>query len=77
MANGWTPERRARQRALIEQWRPWEKSTGPRTDEGKAIAAQNALVHGGRCREWLDMLKRINTSLREQREALRRARERV
>ena len=31
MANGWSPERQARQAKLIRQWRPWEKSTGPRT----------------------------------------------
>lgn len=42
MANGWTPERRARQARLIKSWRPWEKSTGPTTAAGKAIAARNA-----------------------------------
>ena len=31
MANGWSPERQARQAKLIRQWRPWEKSTGPKT----------------------------------------------
>ncbi len=38
----WTPERRIRQRQAIHRTRPWEKSTGPRTPEGKAIASQNA-----------------------------------
>ncbi len=42
MTNGWTPERRARQAELIRQWRPWEKSTGPKTDEGKATSSRNA-----------------------------------
>ena len=41
MANGWTPERRARQAELIRTWKPWEKSTGPKTAGGKAKAAQN------------------------------------
>ena len=36
MANGWTPERRARQAELIRNWKPWERSTGPRTTDGKA-----------------------------------------
>jgi len=40
--NGWTPERRARQAELIRQWRPWERSTGARTPEGKAKSSQNA-----------------------------------
>jgi hypothetical protein len=34
-----TPEHRARQAERIKQWKPWEKSTGPRTEEGKARAA--------------------------------------
>ena len=42
----WTDEARARQAELIRAWRPWEQSTGPRTDEGKAKSAQNAYVHG-------------------------------
>ena len=42
MANGWTPERRARQAELIRQWRPWEQSTGPTSAEGKARASRNA-----------------------------------
>ncbi len=41
MANGWTPERRARQAELIRGWKPWNHSTGPRTDAGKAISSAN------------------------------------
>ena len=26
----------------IRRWKPWERSTGPKTPEGKAKAAQNA-----------------------------------
>lgn len=40
--SAWTPERRARQAAIIRATRPWTKSTGPRTDEGKAVSSQNA-----------------------------------
>ena len=42
MNNGWTTERRARQAELIRRWRPWEKSSGPTTPEGKAISCRNA-----------------------------------
>lgn len=38
---GWTPERRARQAEAIRSWQPWNRSTGPRTDAGKATASQN------------------------------------
>ena len=41
MANGWTPERRAKQAELIRGWRPWESSTGPRTAQGKARSRMN------------------------------------
>jgi hypothetical protein len=42
MANGWTPERRARQAELIRSWRPWEHSTGPKSDAGKSASSRNA-----------------------------------
>lgn len=71
MANGWSPERRARQAELIQQWRPWEKSTGPRTAEGKARTARNGFKGGDRPK--LRALSReLNEALREQREQLRR-----
>ena len=70
MGSGWTPERRARQAEAIKRWRPWEQSTGPRTDAGKAAAAANgakAWLHSG-ARATLRELRRV---LREQRQALR------
>ncbi len=41
MARVWTDEQKARQSALIRSWKPWERSTGPVTQEGKASSAQN------------------------------------
>ena len=41
-SSAWSPERRERQRQLIRCIRPWERSTGPRTKEGKARSSQNA-----------------------------------
>jgi len=37
---GWTPERRRQQSEQIHRWKPWEKSTGPRTAKGKATTAE-------------------------------------
>ena len=48
MANGWSPERRARQSAAIRRWKPWERSTGPQSAEGKARASRNADKGGKR-----------------------------
>jgi hypothetical protein len=49
-ASGWSSERRAKHAAAIRRWKPWMKSTGPKTAAGKARAAQNAYKHGGRAR---------------------------
>ena len=60
MANGWTPERRARQAELIRYWRPWERSTGPRSDNGKATVSRNA-YRGG----WRKLLRQLSQLLRK------------
>lgn len=61
MANGWTPERRARQAAAIRRWRPWEQATGPKSQEGKTRSAQRAFKGGQRA-----MLRELARLLREQ-----------
>jgi len=48
MANGWTGQRRTGQAAAIRRWRPWERSTGPRTAQGKARISRNAYRGGER-----------------------------
>jgi len=37
----WTIEQRQRQRELIQRWKPWTKSTGAKTPDGKKKSAQN------------------------------------
>lgn len=67
--SSWTPERRqaARERALKNK--PWQKSTGPRTKEGKRISAGNAFRHGYRSGIFLE----IETYLKDQREFMKTA----
>ena len=43
-----TPEHRALRAQLIRAWKPWEKSTGPLTAQGKIIVARNAIKHNFR-----------------------------
>ena len=66
---GWTVERRARQAAAIRNWRPWNRSTGPRSVAGKARVAQNAWKGGQRPR-WRAMLKELGAELGAQRDFL-------
>lgn len=67
MRNGWTPERRQRASEQIRQWRPWEHSTGPKTESGKARVARNSYKGGTR-----PQLREIGRLLREQRRELER-----
>ena len=43
-----TPEHRVLRAALIRKWQPWEKSTGPKTPEGKARSAMRGFKGGRR-----------------------------
>jgi len=40
--NGWTEERKAKQSAMIQAWKPWKHSTGARTKQGKNKSKMNA-----------------------------------
>lgn len=63
--NGWTPERRKRQSKAIRQWKPWNQSTGPKSPEGKAVAARNAWA-GGHWLEHRQAVKALNRLIKEQ-----------
>ena len=69
MANGWTASRQAAQSAAIRQWRPWEQSTGPRTDDGKRRVSGNA-YRGGRRAEFRKLMRQVRELLREQYDCL-------
>jgi hypothetical protein len=65
MANGWTEERRKRQSELIRTWKPWEQSTGAKTDEGKAKSSLNALKHGLRAKTFSKTIRELDDLLDE------------
>lgn len=65
-ARNWTPEQRQQQAERIRAWSPWERSTGPRTADGKATASRNAWKGGTR-----ELLRELARVLNEQREAVR------
>jgi len=66
MTNGWTAERRARQSAAIRTWRPWERSTGPRSVAGKSRVSLNAWK-GGQRQQWRAIARLLAHELRAQR----------
>lgn len=61
-----TPEHRAMRAELIRRWKPWEKSTGPKSPEGKARSAMRGFKGGTR-----EMLRELARILREQTAALK------
>ena len=61
-----TTEHRALRAELIRRWKPWEKSTGPKSPEGKAKSARRG--YKGGTREELRQLARL---LKEQAEELK------
>ena len=65
----WTADRRQRQRELIQTWKPWEKSTGARTAEGKAKASKNA-VKTGKSLEVRELFKYLNGLMSKQKELI-------
>ena len=68
-ASGWTAERRAKQSEAIRRWRPWEQSTGPQSDDGKASASRNA-DKGGRREALRAEVRELRAMMAEQGEAL-------
>ena len=71
MATTWTPERRAKQAALIRTWKPWKQATGPRTPDGKVKASRNAYKGG----HWLmlrELSRLVNAAVRQARELTER-----
>lgn len=69
-----TPEQRARQSQAIQAWQPWKKSTGPKSDAGKAAVARNAVKHGGRSADAIAQLQELRAMLADRRERLARMR---
>jgi hypothetical protein len=59
----WTPERKAKQSQTIRQWKPWEKSTGPRSPEGKARVGRNAWKGGHRL-ELRELARMVDAEVR-------------
>ena len=58
----WSPERRQRQSELIRQWKPWAKSTGPKSPDGKERVSRNAW-QGGHRPELRELARMVNAEV--------------
>lgn len=76
LASGWTEERRRKQRTAIHRWKPWKKSTGPISPEGKAAIALNGLKTGEHTQDIRD-LRALIAQVNRQRQTLMTERESV
>lgn len=65
-ASGWSAERRAKHAAAIRRWKPWLKSTGPKSRAGKRRAARNAF----KSHIYTDPMRLLTLALRAQRRYL-------
>lgn len=69
MGKGWTVERRERQSKLIREWKPWEKSTGPKSPEGRKRVSGNAWKGGHRA-QIRELSKLVNAEIQASRDLM-------
>lgn len=61
----WTAEERRHQARLINTWKPWMRSSGPKTLDGKHKSSKNAYIHGGYGQESKAIRRTISNIIRE------------
>jgi hypothetical protein len=69
----WPEKRRRAQAERIRTQQPWKQSTGPKTETGRSVAAQNAYKHGFRSRDMPRLRAVLRAQARGVKAALNRA----
>ena len=57
--NGWTARRKKQQAANCRYQKPWQSSTGPKTEAGKIVSRTNATRHGMRSADGIALRKTL------------------
>jgi hypothetical protein len=68
-----TPDHRRLRAKLIRKWKPWEKSTGPKTPKGKAKVSRNG-YRGGTRPLLRELARKLSVEIEASRERLKRLR---
>ena len=68
-ARKWTLEQRLRQSEAIRCWKPWERSTGAKTEQGKTISSKNATKTGNSVYV-RELIKQMNRLMRVQKKLI-------
>ena len=55
----WTEKEKKRQACVLRRHKPWKKSTGPRTAQGKEKSKYNATKHGSRSAAFIRLRKAL------------------
>ena len=63
--SGWNDERKEKHAQLIRAWKPWEKATGPKSEDGKSRVSKNAFK-GGHRPAFRELVKAIKTEIKLQ-----------
>lgn len=50
---------------MIKKWKPWNNSTGPRTEEGKEISSQNARKYSQEIQTLLEYVKQTEATMKK------------
>ena len=60
---------------MIQRWKPWRQSTGPKSAKGKAVVSQNAYT-GGDWKNLREISKVVHQALMDQNQYLAQITER-
>ena len=73
-ARKWTEQQKHNQSLAIRRWKPWLKSTGAKTVDGKLIVSKNA-IKDGESLNHRRFVKELNKLLEMQRKIIKLVRE--